>query len=76
LAPRGCQLILGAGVSSAQRAGLVRRLAASLGVSVFRVSMLGVAAPLGAGGLLGVEAVCGFVGGFCCGARRLVGSNV
>jgi len=36
--------------------------------------MLSVAALLGAGGLS--EAVCGFVGGFCCGARRLVGSNV
>ncbi|MEM4652180.1 MAG: hypothetical protein QW086_10205 [Pyrobaculum sp.] len=51
-------------VFGATRFGFVWRLATSLGVSVLGVYMLGVAAPLDAGGLLGVGGgVCGFVDG-------------
>jgi len=51
-------------MSSARRAGLVGRLAASLGVSVLRVYMGWMLRRRWAlGGRLGSEAVCGFVGG-------------
>jgi len=71
-ADNGCWDVFGA-----TRFGLVRRFAASLGVSVLRVYMGWMLRRRWAlGNYLGSEAVCGFVGGFCCGARRLVGSNV